>query len=500
MADAGNAVTEKIQRLRREQTPRTRPGQEILNPAANPSLPPSLRNILQLPEAPPPRPRPNLRIAGGRLRVPAGPAAPASWMKRNIHGASAPRGSVPVAQGGDTASNDMLPDSYLPDGDSLVSKCLIALAREWNWHKEHDQYYIATIHVRYKEAFLYYVSLYNACGIDLAGLNLLFLDATELEDATGAENSTHLDLSRSIGHSLKLSHLRQLLNASAANIHALEDFDSVPESWDSDELPHDLETPNIPYPSPRFSNLTHLSLARPGSTATWKGLLEIAPYLSTLTHLSLAHWPLFLTLNPKSLTAYRETPYGNVRYGASDIYSTTLDSDFSEPASILRRLSKSTYCLQWLDLTGCWYAIHALSTEQIDWCGTWRALETVKVGSETQLPECFMPDADQQLWRDIYDEKASSAMDRRTMMEWAKAESRFSEIETGINERIFPPKRVTRFIHMDLSNLWGGRTVSDEVQTPPDTGRTTRVVFDRGWSEWWIREAIEVLVKNPLRD
>ncbi|KAF2647938.1 hypothetical protein K491DRAFT_671419 [Lophiostoma macrostomum CBS 122681] len=55
---------------------------------------------------------------------------------------------------------------------------------------------------------------------------------------------------------------------------------------------------------------------------------------------------------------------GAVALGGSHFYSE-LDGDWHEAANILRRLSKNTYCLQWLDLEGCAW-IQALTWEPED--------------------------------------------------------------------------------------------------------------------------------------
>lgn len=380
----GNSVNERLQQLRLSQgNQHARASSEVLSPAANPSLPPPLRNILQLPDAPQPRPQPGPRAAG-RVRGPAGPVPP-SWLLRreNRQNPLADARMSPARR--ETPGYERLPGSVPLHEGSLIAMTLKAIAKNWDWHLQYDQYYLATILVRYKEELLHYIRCYSPRGIDRAGLELLFLDDTEVEDATGAEGLTHLDLSTFIGNSLKLSELRHLFIVKKAVELAEEDSESPPDSWDAPEL--------VAQPSglPRFYSLTHLSLAHPSpTTVSWKGLLDLAPHLTTITHLSLAYWPT-PTLAPNSRTAYRETPQGNVNYGASNFYSA-YDNDWSEAASIIRRLGKSTYCLKWLDLTGCYPWVKAL--ERLDWSESLQALETVKIG-QGWTPECFKDDSDQ---------------------------------------------------------------------------------------------------------
>lgn len=518
ITSTGNSVNDQIQQLRISQRPSAgqngRTVSDVLNAGANPSLPPSLRSILQLPDAPAPRPRPNLRIAGGRLRVPAGPAAPASWTRRNAERAREHRARVPATREGKYIQHELLPDSYLPESGSLIATALIAIAKDWEWHKEYDQYYLALIPVRYKEALLHYIALHSPHGIDLAGLNVLFLDSSELEDATGAEGLTHLNLSTSIGQPVRFSHLRTLFSTPERTASSDQNAESVLESWDDTPFSEPLRQPSA---LGRFNSLTHLSLAHPHLGATWKGLLEIAPLLATITHLSLAHWPT-PTLSPNALTAYRETPSGNVSYGASSYYSA-LDNDYSEAASILRRLSKSLYCLQYLDLTGCHPWIRALAEPQIDWCGSWRALETVKVG-QGWMPDCFQAGADKTLWRDIINSNAPGPIGEATvssadeLSSWSTIETISLVTERTANARISAAANVNPLTEDQeivlndaleavtrANSNWNQGSFVPLTNATSRTGiRTSRVRFERGWEEWWIRDAIEAIaVRNPPR-
>lgn len=373
-----------------------------------------------------------------------------------------------------------------------MATTLKAMAKNWDWHRIYDQYYLPTILVRYKEALLHYIAQYSDHGIDKAGIDLLVQDDFDLEDATGAEGLTHLDLATSIGHPLKLLDLRSLFSTKEVAGLPAVDSDTTPESWDDSEV-----TKRGPSATGCFDSLTHLSLAHPHSAATWKGLLDTAPHLATITHLSLAYWPA-PSMSPNSKTAYRETPQGNVNYGASHFYSSS-DQDWSEAVSILRRLSKSTYCLQWLDLTGCYPWLQALADQKIDWFGAWRALETIRVG-QGWLPGCFQPGADETAWRQIFYRHRSTEADdsmqavaQRRLLEWVDVESTTLNMKVTINERISAATRALT-IPGDKGELAVNKSTQElamQGASNHDQSRSSRLKFERGWDAWWIKDAIQ---------
>lgn len=397
-----------------------------------------------------------------------------------------------------SAKTEQLPGCFLPNHGSLIHTTLKALAMNWDWHVEYDQYYLATIPARYKEALLSYIARYSDSGTDKAGLEVLFLDDTELEDATGVDGLTHLDLARSIGHPLKLKQLKDLLGAKKTGSIGEQTLNIEPESWDTPAL---LESPSG---LPKFHSLTHLSLSHPKPAATWKGLLDLAPHLATVTHLSLAYWPT-PTMSPNSATAYRESPQGNVSFGASSFYSS-FDNDWSEAASILRRLSRSAYCLKWLDLTGCFPWVQALQYDQIDYCGAWRALEIIKIG-QGYMPECFEEDAPEAAWRDVFSNRTSldnkdgvsssltNSYRKRQLVEWANAEGATMGVEETVNTKIsdsMTKASITRLHEPEVTRPnredfdgWVGTPVAVSAGS-----RSERITFERGWDSWWIRDAI----------
>ncbi len=493
-ATSGNSVNDRIQQLRISHGASTsgRSVPNILNPNTNPSLPPSLRDILQFEDAPPPRPRPGLRVTG-RMRGLAGPIPP-SWLRRNERrdesGAGRRVRTRDVDEEEKSFGLEPLPGSFIPKDGSLVATTLKGLAEDWAWHTVYDQFYLAKLPVRYKEVLLYYLSRYNPHSLDKTGLDLLLLDETELEDGTGADGLLRLDLSTSIRNPLRLGELKEFFTARKSIATTKEEKDkAVIDSWDTPEPVATLSA------LPRFHNLTHLSLSQPSGVSIWRGLLDLAPHLTTLTHLALAYWPT-PSLSPNSNTAYRETPQGNVNYGSSHFYSAH-DNDWSEAARLLRKLGKSTYCLQWLDLTGCYPWVQALASEHIDWCGAWHSLATIKIG-QGWVPECFQEGADDSTWRDWHREARLLLPTPRStaLKEWADIEHDTLQIHDRVNARIMRAIREAQ--SRDMSSQ--PQQIEADWSDGPSEGskpawRSTRLVFERGWDAWWIREAIEQLVK-----
>lgn len=179
------------------------------------------------------------------------------------------------------------------------------------------------------------------------------------------EDITHLDLSNSIGRSIKLRDLSRFLFPSESNYE-----EPLLDSWDSAEAPA--------IPRPLLPNLTHLSLAAHPETSalnSWRQLLALSTHFPTLTHLSLAFWPVpSLTPNTtytKVVTAQGQT----VQAGGTNPYSHILDDDWSEAILVLRKLSSNLYGLEYLDLTGCspWFKALMASADgdRVDWVGAW---------------------------------------------------------------------------------------------------------------------------------
>ena len=96
-------------------------------------------------------------------------------------------------------------------------------------------------------------------------------------------------------------------------------------------------------------------------------------------------------------------------YGGSNLY-TSFDNDWREAAGILRSLSRTLYCLKWLDLTGCGSWLRALTWRPEDydiesvgpqWNGWWRGIEHISlaVGWDPIEPETEDGEEDHQMER-----------------------------------------------------------------------------------------------------
>lgn len=231
----------------------------------------------------------------------------------------------------------------------------------------YEQHYLPALPIASKEALLSYLSLYGerSC-MDFKSFKILFQNDQEVENSSGSEEVQFLDLTGLLSEDYTLKDLEKSLQRSglgAAVISSTADFSisgskqndkpsmEVRDSWE-DEAD---EGPAVVLPAtltvPIFPNLTRLSLAHPGTAASWTDLLAISPHLRTLTHLSLAYWPRPST-TPNAATTSMVGRHATVSLGGTHFYSD-LDDDWHEAANILRRLSLNTYCLQWLDLEGC---------------------------------------------------------------------------------------------------------------------------------------------------
>lgn len=385
-----------------------------------------------------------------------------------------------------------LPGLRLPTERSLLHLAFKALAENWGSFEEEELSYLATLPVKHREAILSYIAHYNPESLNYSSIDLLFRNDTELANSTSSEGLTHLDLDSCLGLGIKVTDLKKIFlkepRAKAVASTASEAAD-VPESWDSQSA--FLSTPTI---SPRFPALTHLSLAHPASPS-WRHLLALAPHLATLTHLSLAYWPT-PCLTPNSMTAYRETPFGKVDYGASNMYSVSVDRDLSHASNVLRRLSKATYCLKWLDITGCreWTAALEPVSKQMDtptgeikysnyvnigpdFAGAWRGLETVKAGHEW-LPPCLEREGSE--WRQVVEAMSRDPQEAHSMEAfklelamWARWENKITDTEQAIRSRLkFGPSK-------------GSETES----------RSRPVRFERPWRGWWIEEALKYIAE-----
>lgn len=263
------------------------------------------------------------------------------------------------------------------------------MALDWEYQRSYNLYYIYNLPDRIRMALIHYVNTMYEPGLSLLDLKIILLPQAPEDDAGNGdvaepppspsslnEGITHLDLSLSTERSIKLRELTSFL------FPLNSDGDGpLLDSWDAPE--------STTIPRALLVNLTHLSLAASPETSTlcsWKQLLAFSSHLPTLTHLSLAYWPI-PSLTPNATFAKVVSAQGQAfQYGGRNPYSHTLDDDWSEAILVLRKLSKSLYGLEYLDLTGCapWEkALTAHShgpddeTDMIDWVGDWGKIETV---------------------------------------------------------------------------------------------------------------------------
>ncbi|KAH6607532.1 hypothetical protein Trco_003845 [Trichoderma cornu-damae] len=378
-------------------------------PVVTPSIPPALREILQIPDAPTPAPRRQhrQRLDNNGRRLPAGPPPPRSWVTARS-GATRREGELSRPSTVDRRGlvDSTLPGTYLPAPRSLIDVVLRKIAADWDLHRVFHQYYLYHIPAHLKSALIRWIGIATPDGLSLQDLKILLVPCPELDwedededDDEGEEREeqgeqgekgqgmseyhaaanaevNYLDLSRSIGCSLTLKEVSELLYPPRKQE---EDSGEPQESWDESEA--------VPSP-PRvlLPNLTHLSLAldpQHASEASWKQLLAMSSKLTTLTHLSLAYWPdPCLTLRTRLSTV--TTPQGqSVAYGGTNFYSHSIDHDWSEALLVLRMLSRNLYALEFLDLTGCapWFKALMLHSEHdfVDWVGSWGKVTLLRI-------------------------------------------------------------------------------------------------------------------------
>ena len=407
-----------------------------------PTVHPSLKAILQLPDTLPLRPRSNMYARGGiHARRPAGPPPPGSWLSDSIHAPRRFRDSHTQQHHQlQNLSLKRLPGLFLPKENSLLHLTLKLLAKNWRFHLHYDQYHLATLPGHLKGTLLAYIAVYHSdSGVTLEGIETLFLNNTQLQNATGSDDITHLDLSASVGtpdltfrelHIYLTKHSPSAVGRGSALRSTLQSSSSaeIPESWDA---PDPQSSATFLTSQPRFPRLTHLSLSH-AREPSWRALLTLTPNLTALTHLSLAYWSV-PSLTPNSTTATITSPTGNVQRGTSQFHPAS-DGNFREAAGVLGRLAKVTLYLKWLDLEGCneWvdalgYSEHAAQSQRpaARFNDFWRSLETIRVAQGTPVPECFhTPKRWEQVLR--------AGPNRDLLQAWLKAERKIAVAERAV--------------------------------------------------------------------
>jgi hypothetical protein len=289
-----------------------------------------------------------------------------------------------------------MPGVSLPASKSLVDIVLRQFARSWEFQKEYCRYHLYELPTHLRVALIAYLAKYNGEGVSAGDLKAVLLpppDVPEYQDdparapSVWNEDIHFLDLSWSLGRSLKLRELSDLL------------FPPQPgsidpqESWDAPEP----EAANIP--RPLLPNLTHLSLALDPtsvSKASWRHLLSFATHLPGLTHLSLGFWPEpCLTPNAKLTTIVSPTG-ASLAWGGTSAYSHSLDDDWVEAIVVLRQLSRRLYGLEYLDISGCgaWFPALCAETDNgdmVDWVDAWGKITTLVLYPGYRLPEDVRP-------------------------------------------------------------------------------------------------------------
>ncbi|KAL7629080.1 hypothetical protein AAE478_000598 [Parahypoxylon ruwenzoriense] len=360
---------------------------------ATPTVPPSIRQILQIPETPAPPPRRTQRRDVNGRRAPPGPPPPRSWVSL-AQSRHAPPDLKTDAVG--RIQHWPLPGAYAPDPGSLVDQVLRRIALDWEQQRHWNQFYLYTLPSRLRTTLLSYISDLYQPGLSVKDLRLVLAGPAEEELAQyGIEKPDVcklngdvfcLDLAGLLGKSLTLKELNELLFPPKVVVAP-----DLQDSWDAPEP--------ISGPMKLLPNLTQLSLAvdpGTGPPISWKQLLSLASKLPTLTHLNLSGWPEpSLTPNAKFAKVASPLTGGAVQYGGTGPYSHNLDGDWSEAILVLKRLSKSLYSLDHLDLTGCGDWFPALMKESdadftldfVDWVGDWGKITMLRLYSGYALTD-----------------------------------------------------------------------------------------------------------------
>ncbi|KAL2863406.1 uncharacterized protein BJX67DRAFT_374597 [Aspergillus lucknowensis] len=402
------SVNDLINHLRRTQVSTLDSNRSPSRHIAPRSVHPSLRNVLELPETPPPRPRPDARrtgIVGRRLRRTAGPPPPESWLSRNAAVEDDEDSHLDAAETTRVMYRlQRLPGREFPAKSSLLHMLLKSMASHWAWHVSYDGQFLGLLPTHIKVLLLSYIGYYGR-EQPLRGLMRGLKPLLENLDTDGPDQAAtsdvdlvRLDLSYAIGRWMSLKQLStEVFLPKKPGPIQTDVANSVPSSWDDEDERTNPGLGDHAIPKSiqglRFENLQYLSLAHPNPASVgWNSLIYILSRLSTITHLSLAHWPV-PTVTPHALNASIRHPTHRsltFSYGGTDSYSA-MENNWAESAGILRKLSRVTYCLKWLDLEGCGDWIPALNWEGVgpqgeaystgpEWNGSWRDMEWIRLG------------------------------------------------------------------------------------------------------------------------
>ncbi|KAK9483155.1 hypothetical protein V1527DRAFT_474134 [Lipomyces starkeyi] len=256
----------------------------------------------------------------------------------------------------------------LPRQGSLLHWCLVRLARDWEFNVVYLQHYLPTLEPTMKMVLVAYLGRYSPNGIGPQGLRLLFdpkyvaYECKEVGDvddkyAEDSESEDELELSVDYSNdritSLDLTFQIDDSNLSLAMLAkfvAPKQSPSPVLSWQ-----HALPTTRI------FPFLSALSLSHPSTsspTKLWSTLLSLLKSNPTLIALSLANWPIPPDMFYSSPDAQAQI------YPARSCIST------------LRSLSKTSFCLKWIDFSYCsWLDERVIMSAE--WNSGWRNVKTI---------------------------------------------------------------------------------------------------------------------------
>lgn len=406
---SSSTVNERLQRLRREQaSAESKQKQRDLALGLNQhSVPPSLGNILGVPESAPPVPTAGARQRT-RFRTP-GPAPPRSWLNSN-HGSCPSLTNQSSRRFGEqkcvSRPRPNRHDDFLHtvgaqtiDQRSLIHHVLRAIARSWLSIDDDGLQYLSECPSYVRTALVSYISFYGPEeGLSPRAMEALLHDSEDIDC---------LDLTALAGWSVSLKSVNKIVSRKVA---PRETHDDDLESWDAGGSPTGSLsglslTPTIA--------ITKLSLGQPPPTVLWNDLMTLTSNLPTLTHLSLAHWP-FPTKTPGLTNASTSSPSGQTFSASGSTLYSTLDGDFTEARALLRQFSRNTYCLRYLDLTGCEWTRALLPNQEVrlprnplhprgenedqwtsgpptinsgpDWLGSWKGISLLRL-AQSEVPE-----------------------------------------------------------------------------------------------------------------
>ena len=195
------------------------------------------------------------------------------------------------------------------------------------------------------------------------------------------------------------------------------------------------------------------------------------------------------------------------------IASDDSHSYWSEAGRILKQLSKATYCLKWLDLTGCNGCIYALQHFNLSTrARAWKGLKCLKVG-QGWIPE-FLQEASTNWvysWHKSIADKNES--ERRAswldLLKWAAYEENIECLRRGMRIQFTDASNLSGAIEDNVGRVlegdrptqtnptawWDEPMITASPSVQPEKGpHNTPAILDRGWDAWWIDDALHYLI------